>query len=299
MKQTVIPSLGAARTYGRDVVTPGPARLLLSALDPGELPLRIDVVDDRNVTPAGDKREQRQPAVPLPVSEAVMTGRAASPGPALAHSRWSWRSSLCGRRGLRDRNAAAPPEPRGSPALWFRRALAVACADVFKPWLAVMTGRPSASSGQSAPSLARRMLDFLLGRKQPPADAPTVDQPSDLYRTAVHESGHCIVARLLGVPVQFATTIPDVELGFGGRAMIGFGSPANRTVGDNYLEVDEIARTVDQHMPRDGESRSYAAEWYVAVHDNAIQFLAGGAAEAVVFGCANERTSRSDYSKAR
>jgi hypothetical protein len=144
-----------------------------------------------------------------------------------------------------------------------------------------------------------RTWSMLFGRRKPQAAAPSAEEPSDLYRTAVHESGHCIVARLFGVPVQFATTIPDAELGFGGRAMIGFGPPANRTMGDNYLQVDEIARTVDQHMPREGESRAYAAEWFVAVHDNAIQFLAGGAAEAVIFGRANERTSRSDYAKAR
>jgi hypothetical protein len=70
-------------------------------------------------------------------------------------------------------------------------------------------------------------------------------------------------------------------------------------MGDNYLTVDEIARTVDQHMPRPGEDRGYAAEWYAAVHENVVELLAGAAAEAVAFGRANDRTSRSDYVKAQ
>jgi hypothetical protein len=152
----------------------------------------------------------------------------------------------------------------------------------------------------SSPLWFRRLLDFLFGRGQRhQAAAPSVDEPSELDRIGIHEAGHCIVARLFGVPVHFATTIPDAKLGFGGRAMIGFGPPVNRTTGDNYLTVDEIARTVDQHMPRPGEDRGWAAEWYAAVHENVVELLAGAAAEAVAFGRANDRTSRSDYAKAQ
>jgi hypothetical protein len=150
------------------------------------------------------------------------------------------------------------------------------------------------------PPWFRRVLDFLFGHSQRhQAAAPSVDEPSELDRIGIHEAGHCIVARLFGVPVHFATTIPDAQLGFGGQAMIGFGPPVNRTIGAGYPTVDEIARTVDQHMPRPGEIREDAARWYAAVHENVVELLAGAAAEAVAFGHANDRTSRSDYAKAQ
>jgi len=51
--------------------------------------------------------------------------------------------------------------------------------------------------------------------------------------------------------------------------------------------------------PGPGETRGDAVAWYAAVHENVVLLFAGAAAEAVAFGRANDRTSRSDYAKAQ
>lgn len=128
---------------------------------------------------------------------------------------------------------------------------------------------------------------------------PHKPEPSnELDRIAIHESGHCLVARLRSRPVHSVTVIPNPELGFAGCAMIGTGPPAYRTVSETCAEVDSISRVIDQHRPRPGEDRADIEPWLRSVHENVVELLAGAAAEAVMFGRANDRGIGSDYAKA-
>jgi hypothetical protein len=210
-----------------------------------------------------------------------------TPGLALAPTRWSWRSSLCGRAGCAIATRR-PPEPRGSPALWFRRALAAACADVFKSWLAVMTGRPSASSGQSAPSLARRMLQ---------------STPAELdFELAAHEAGHVLASRLLGTDVHHVTVVQNDDLGYAGRAITGSGGfpdlAMHRSTADNHARINKMASIIDRNFPGPGENRDDVASWLQAVHVALIKLMAGAAAEILMIGQANDGRSADDHADA-
>ena len=171
---------------------------------------------------------------------------------------------------------------------------------------ALMDGHGAASPGQA--SLVRRRLlhacrvglNYLFDRRdRPQSDAPRVDELAELDRVAIHESGHCLAARLLGRPVHSASVIPDAKLGFAGCVMVGDGPPAYRTIEEGIAEVEQISRIIDRHMPRPGESRQDIEPWLRSVHENAVELLAGAAAETVAFGRANDGTARSDYLKAQ
>jgi hypothetical protein len=168
--------------------------------------------------------------------------------------------------------------------------------------------RDSATPGPAlVPRWSRRLLNFLCSiprlrsgsKERQQAAAPSADEPSELDRIAIHESGHTLVARLRNRRVHSVTVVPNQELGFGGCAMIGDGSPVYRTTSESCAEVDSISRVIDQHMPRPGESREDIEPWLRSVHENVVELLAGAAAEAVVFGSANDRSARSDYLKAQ
>jgi hypothetical protein len=176
---------------------------------------------------------------------------------------------------------------------------------------AVMTDRDVVTPGPARAASRRsrqvsvffiRVFAFLFGSKQATAAVPSVDQPSDLYRTAVHESGHALAARLLGKAVLLATTVPNAKLGFGGRVITGSGdasSAMSRSLHEGYVVVDEIASVVDRHMPGPGETKDDAAPWLTVVHGAVTEWLAGAAAESIVFGSADDRRSRTDYLSAR
>jgi hypothetical protein len=166
-----------------------------------------------------------------------------------------------------------------------------------------LRGRDEASPGQGF-SLARRVLYFLFGRGQrhQAAAPPSVDEPSDLYLTSVHESGHALAARLLGKAVLLATTVPNAKLGFGGRVITGEGDASramSRSLRDGFIVVDEIAAIVERHMPGPGEAKEDASPWLTVVHGAAVEWLAGAAAESIAFGRADDRRSRSDYLNAQ
>jgi hypothetical protein len=191
----------------------------------------------------------------------------------------------------------------GSIPVWFRRCFLCAVA---------MTDSVSASPGPafSPPfrwprrmPLFRRALSLLFGNsRQSQAAAPSVEQPSELNRVAVHESGHALVARLLGRQVHLATTVPDAKLGFGGRVITGSGDASRAmslSLHEGHIVIDEIARVIDQHMPGPGETKEDAAPWLTVVHGAAVEWLAGAAAESIAFGRADDRRSRSDYLNAQ
>ena len=198
---------------------------------------------------------------------------AVTPGPALAPSRWSPANAIA--VVFTDRNVVTPAAlARTDPAgVRYRRLIPRWC------WLT---------------------LDFLRQRHQ--AAAPSVDEPSDLYRTSVHESGHALAARLLGKAVLLATTVPDPLLGFGGRVITGSGDASramSRSLRDGFIVVDEIAAAVERHMPGPGETKEDAAPWLTVVHGAGVEWLAGAAAENIAFGSADDRRSRSDYLSAQ
>jgi hypothetical protein len=165
-----------------------------------------------------------------------------------------------------------------------------------------LRGRDEASPGQGF-SLARRVLYFLFGRgERHQASAPSPDEPSELYLTSVHESGHALAARLLGKAVLLATTVPNAKLGFGGRVITGEGDASramSRSLRDGFIVVDEIAAIVERHMPGPGEAKEDASPWLTVVHGAAVEWLAGAAAESIAFGRADDRRSRSDYLNAQ
>ena len=174
--------------------------------------------------------------------------------------------------GLRDRDAASP-ESGVAASLRFRR-----------------VPRFMKSSMQWCASWRR------FGRRErTQSAAPSVDEPSELDRVAIHEAGHCLLARLQGMQVQFTTNIPDAELGSGGRTVIGTASSSRvmaRSLDDGYVDVD-------RHMLPPCPGKEDATSWFRAVHEAAIEWLAGAAAERIAFGSANDRKSISDYASAK
>ncbi|WP_342712722.1 hypothetical protein AAFG13_17090 [Bradyrhizobium sp. B124] len=106
----------------------------------------------------------------------------------------------------------------------------------------------------------------------------------DLRRIAIHEAGHCLVARLRDRPVHSVTVVPSPELGFAGCAMIGGGSPVYLSLAESGAQVGSICDVVDQHAPHPGESRKDLESWLRAAHENVVELLAGAAAEVLVFG---------------
>jgi hypothetical protein len=163
--------------------------------------------------------------------------------------------------------------------------------------------RAASRRSRQASVLFRRVLAFLFGSRQSQEAAlPSVDGPSELERVAVNESGHALVARLLGRQVHLATTVPDPKLGFGGRVIAGSGDASramSRSLRDGFIAVDEIASAIDQHMPGPGEAKDDAAPWLTVVHGAAIEWLAGAAAETIAFGSSDDRRSRTDYLSAQ
>jgi hypothetical protein len=141
----------------------------------------------------------------------------------------------------------------------------------------------------------RRVLDFLLGRKQLQAAAPSVAGPSELERCSIHEAGHVLIARIFNTPVHSVTTIPNIEMGYSGQARIGNGEPVARTMAENDSHVREIVSTVDQHLPRHGEDPGDAAPWLICVHTAVTELLGGAAAETIMYGRADDGKSRGDY----
>ncbi|MHC2334696.1 hypothetical protein [Bradyrhizobium sp. USDA 4454] len=118
-------------------------------------------------------------------------------------------------------------------------------------------------------------------------------------RISIHEAGHAIVARILDKPVSLATVVADAELGYGGCVWSGEGELTRRSsLREGESTVFEIARVVDQHMPRHGEARDDADAWFSCVLHHVIEALAGAAAENVIFGSFNEHGCSSDFLKA-
>jgi hypothetical protein len=170
--------------------------------------------------------------------------------------------------------------------------------------VADMTGSGAATPGSGVaaslrsrrmPLFFRRAFAFLLGRRQLHAAEPCVAGPSEIERCSAHEAGHVLIARIFNTPVHSVTTIPNIEMGYSGQAMIGNGEPVARTMAEHESHVLEIVRTVDQHLPRHGEDPGDAAPWLLCVHTAVTELLAGAAAEVDMYGRADDGRSRGDY----
>lgn len=124
----------------------------------------------------------------------------------------------------------------------------------------------------------------------------------ELWRVCIHETGHIVAARLIDRPIQFATVVPDFELGLGGRVVSGSGTFNRKLSGSADVDcLGDMANTINRHMPRLGESRDYVAPWVNTVHDAIFELLAGIAAEKIMLGetdSAGRLVARSDFSKA-
>jgi hypothetical protein len=94
---------------------------------------------------------------------------------------------------------------------------------------------------------------------------------------AVHEAGHCVVARYLGRPLAGATIIPNGD--FGGLTFPPGEDPINVTGSAIREDAERQCDDARGLMPLAGERRDCAASWVVNAQLQVTGCLAGFAAE--------------------
>jgi ATP-dependent Zn protease len=118
----------------------------------------------------------------------------------------------------------------------------------------------------------------------------------DDWRMALHESGHVIVARVLGVEIGGVTIVPGPT--YGG---LTWGPAYERSeLSDNdQEEAPNRCAKIGSLMPGPGEPRKDAVEIVAHAHHRIIELMGGTAAEALLHADDPPWEARSDLTQAR
>jgi hypothetical protein len=110
-------------------------------------------------------------------------------------------------------------------------------------------------------------------------------------RVAAHEAGHCLASRLVGSNIHSVTICPDADRGFEGRCRrSGPPSPLSLNLDavtsclDNEtVEIIEICALLEKLTPEIGSGRVESSEFITRATTNAIELVAGEAAELLLY----------------
>jgi hypothetical protein len=116
----------------------------------------------------------------------------------------------------------------------------------------------------------------------------------DDWRTALHEAGHVVVGKAIGLEVAGCTIVPGD--GFGG---LTWGPFFDRTMLSFDNDVPDLCEKIADLMPGPGEPRADVADVYEHVHSRVVDLCAGTAAETLLHPACAPWIAHSDVRKAR
>ena len=116
----------------------------------------------------------------------------------------------------------------------------------------------------------------------------------DDWRTALHEAGHTVVGKAIGLDVAGCTIVPGD--GFGG---LTWGPLFDRSMLSTDNDVPDLCEKIADLMPGPGEPRDDVADVYEHVHSRVVDLCAGTAAETLLHPACAPWIAHSDVRKAR
>lgn len=124
-------------------------------------------------------------------------------------------------------------------------------------------------------------------------------QPSRLWRTAIHEASHCVVASYLGLPDVSATIVPGD--GFAGLAWSGDDPAfaATYSTSTSAAERDDRSAKIKAALPPPGSARDCLHPLLANLHDEVLFAMAGPVGEGLFFEEVCQKGCRGDFAQAR
>jgi ATP-dependent Zn protease len=126
------------------------------------------------------------------------------------------------------------------------------------------------------------------------SSTPIVCSALDDRRTAIHEAGHVVVGRALGMEVGGCTIVEGPDF-----AGLTWGPTGNSARLSSMEEVPDLCEKIANLMPAFGEPRIHAAEIYAHVFVRVTDLMSGTAAEILLHPDCAPWVAHSDIRQAR